>query len=208
MIAAVMLSFALVSAPECAVERAWIKNLSDRAARKIDLDPIPMTVEELTSMTLPRRWRPKMRRDLVEKFVYEVTADVIGYKLEADSDYHVVVQGASGATMIIEIVDPKCTKKKTTEVFQSQIETVRFQFAYMIGEPVSAKYIEIAIPRRLKITGVGFWDKPRGQKGAAPNGIELHPVLSLQVCDDCSLREATPGTDQQWVPRPPDPPVP
>lgn len=29
------------------------------------------------------------------------------------------------------------------------------------------------------ITGVGFWDIIHGQTGVAPNGIELHPVLSF-----------------------------
>ena len=29
------------------------------------------------------------------------------------------------------------------------------------------------------VTGVGFFDKIHGQTGVAPNGIELHPVLSI-----------------------------
>jgi hypothetical protein len=31
----------------------------------------------------------------------------------------------------------------------------------------------------VTITGVGFWDILHGQTGVAPNGIELHPVLSF-----------------------------
>ena len=29
-------------------------------------------------------------------------------------------------------------------------------------------------------TGVGFFDRDHGQTGAAPNNIELHPVLSIR----------------------------
>jgi hypothetical protein len=29
-------------------------------------------------------------------------------------------------------------------------------------------------------TGVGFFDKKHGQRGIAPNGVELHPVLSFR----------------------------
>lgn len=30
------------------------------------------------------------------------------------------------------------------------------------------------------ITGVGFFDYVHGQRGVAPNGIELHPVLDVE----------------------------
>jgi hypothetical protein len=33
----------------------------------------------------------------------------------------------------------------------------------------------------VEIVGVGFFDFMHEQSGAAPNGIELHPVLSIQV---------------------------
>ena len=32
---------------------------------------------------------------------------------------------------------------------------------------------------RVRVRGVGFWDEVHGQTGVAPNGIELHPVLSF-----------------------------
>jgi hypothetical protein len=35
-------------------------------------------------------------------------------------------------------------------------------------------------PRRaIRVRGIGFFDYRNGQDGAAPNGIELHPVLGL-----------------------------
>lgn len=32
---------------------------------------------------------------------------------------------------------------------------------------------------KVVIEGVGFWGEIHGQTGVAPNGIELHPVLSF-----------------------------
>jgi len=32
----------------------------------------------------------------------------------------------------------------------------------------------------VRITGVGFFDYIHGQRGVAPNGIELHPVLDVE----------------------------
>jgi hypothetical protein len=35
-------------------------------------------------------------------------------------------------------------------------------------------------PTRVRITGVGFFDRAHGATGAAPNVIELHPVLKIE----------------------------
>jgi hypothetical protein len=35
-------------------------------------------------------------------------------------------------------------------------------------------------PIVVRVTGVGFFDRNHGQVGAAPNLIELHPVLAIQ----------------------------
>ena len=33
----------------------------------------------------------------------------------------------------------------------------------------------------VTVTGVGFFDVLHGQTGVAPNGIELHPVLAINI---------------------------
>jgi hypothetical protein len=35
-------------------------------------------------------------------------------------------------------------------------------------------------PTPVRITGVGFFDRAHGATGAAPNVIELHPVLKVE----------------------------
>jgi hypothetical protein len=35
-------------------------------------------------------------------------------------------------------------------------------------------------PTQARITGVGFFDRAHGATGAAPNVIELHPVLKVE----------------------------
>jgi hypothetical protein len=47
------------------------------------------------------------RKSPVEATVWRVDADIIALKLEADGDYHLVLQGASGQTMIAEIPTPR-----------------------------------------------------------------------------------------------------
>jgi hypothetical protein len=35
-------------------------------------------------------------------------------------------------------------------------------------------------PTQARITGVGFFDRSHGATGAAPNVIEIHPVLKIE----------------------------
>lgn len=35
--------------------------------------------------------------------------------------------------------------------------------------------------RRVRLTGVIFFDRVRGQAGGAANGVEIHPVLKVEA---------------------------
>ena len=47
---------------------------------------------------------------------------------------------------------------------------------------------------RVHLTGVGFFDFRHGQSGVAPNGIELHPVLSMRWAGTLPLPPSTART--------------
>jgi len=76
------------------------------------------TVDELILMGRPLGMRPASknfdntfhdtRLGIVERTVWQIEADITALKLEKDGDYHLVLQGASGETMIGEI--PTATK--------------------------------------------------------------------------------------------------
>jgi hypothetical protein len=49
------------------------------------------------------------------------------------------------------------------------------------GEAMPIPTFQTAVPpTRARITGVGFFDRAHGATGAAPNVIELHPVLKIE----------------------------
>jgi hypothetical protein len=49
------------------------------------------------------------------------------------------------------------------------------------GSAVAQPLFQTAItPTQARITGVGFFDRAHGATGAAPNVIELHPVLKIE----------------------------
>jgi hypothetical protein len=49
------------------------------------------------------------------------------------------------------------------------------------GEEAQVPTFQTAVkPTPARITGVGFFDRAHGATGAAPNVIELHPVLKIE----------------------------
>jgi hypothetical protein len=76
---------------------------------------VPVTVEELIRIPRPANMLPvtseikafeTKRAAPVEFIVWQITGSIIFLKLETDGDYHVVVQGSSGDTVIVEIPTP------------------------------------------------------------------------------------------------------
>jgi hypothetical protein len=158
----------------CGTERWDVKTLSDPTASRVNTSPVTATVEELRALPVPGPLSLHTPRYPAEMQVYVVQATLKGAKLEADSDIHVVIAGSTGATMIAEFVDPACVKDVT---FRDQITTARQTFVRKYGVPPSRFQ---TLTGRAQVTGVRFFDVLHGQRGVAPNGVELHPVLDLQ----------------------------
>jgi hypothetical protein len=170
---------ALVATPmatsgSCGVERWSVKVGTDPDAPLVNLNaPTTQTISYMRGLTAPAspplnaRVRPPETTDFV------IDATLTQYKLENDSDYHLVIKDAAGNTMIAEIPDPACVS--TSSVFYNLIKNARAQFdAKLIA---TSSFQTANIPVRL--SGVGFFDFLHGQTGVAPNGIELHPLINV-----------------------------
>jgi hypothetical protein len=89
------------------------------AGQPLGAGVVRATVEELIRIGRPPGMRPatkgfdnqfhQRRLGVVEQTVWRVKCEIIAVKLEADGDYHLVLRGASGETMIGEC--PTATKK-------------------------------------------------------------------------------------------------
>lgn len=167
---------AAATAPHCGLERWAVKTGTDPAATQVDLNTVhPTTIAALTALPVPAGFSQDAGRLApVEDTVYQVQATLKEYKMEADSDYHLVLADAAGHTMIAEIPSPACVGPGSP--FLPGITKARsaFDSHYAPGDfwqPSGAS---------VQVTGVGFFDTPHGQTGVAPNAIELHPVLGIQ----------------------------
>ena len=165
------------SGATCGVERWAVKTLQDPLARRVDLRPRRTTVAALRRLGAPEGL-PDTRLAGVERRTYRIVANVVAAKVEGDSDIHLVVADPrSGGTMIVEFPALGCTTHAAAAV-RKLMERARVALLRSCGDPGSG-FAEIR--GRATITGVGFFDFLHGQRGVAPNGIELHPVTGFSA---------------------------
>jgi len=159
---------------QCGVERWSVKTGTDPDAGLVNLNAsTPTTIANLASLPAPSPIPANNRVQPTETTVWVVNATLTKYKLESDSDYHLVIDDGAGHTMIAEVPIPSCVGSGSP--FASGISTARAEVDVRLN--VTTSFQTAAIPVQVK--GVGFFDFAHGQTGAAPNQIELHPVLDI-----------------------------
>jgi len=166
---------AQTDAPSCGVDRIKVKSCSDSDAVKINSTPRKTSIKTLTSKSAPDKISKKLPRTGLEFKTYKIQAKITYWNTQEDGDFHLVLQDLkdSTLTMIGEIPDPNCDEVKNG-IFFKQIESARKSFNLI-------KWTKNRVlPGIYNITGVAFFDKVHGQKGVAKNGIELHPILSIE----------------------------
>jgi hypothetical protein len=152
------------------VERWPVKIWADADAAKVDTVPVPITVAELVRLPRPETTFPYRNRVPGAEFqTFLLRARfVTALPQDRDSDIHLVVRDleVQDATLVTEIPDPGCTAdERLARLFDQARKALR------------------TVPREaiIEIVGLGFFDTQHGQRGMAPNGIEIHPVLRLTV---------------------------
>ena len=184
-----------VQSPSCGVERWSVKVGTDSDAGLVDINhPVNTTIAALGAIPAPADppGPPDNARVApTEDTVYTIYATMTLYKKETDVDYHIVLDDGTGHTMIVEIPSPACIlaanpngqgRVLVSSPFTQGIMDSRAKFDSRF---TATSFFQTAnIP--VRVTGVGFFDFKHGQTGVAPNGIELHPVLSIDFTANTS----------------------
>jgi hypothetical protein len=159
---------------QCGVQRWQVKTGTDSDAGSVNLNlSTPGTIANLTALATPSSIPPTSRIQPTETTVWSLNATLTEFKLEGDSDIHLVLVDENGNSMIAEIPDPSCVGPGSS--FASGISNARSQFTSQFTP--SPSFQTVSVPVQLK--GIGMFDFMHGQTGVAPNGIELHPVLDI-----------------------------
>jgi hypothetical protein len=167
----------------CGVQRWHIKTLDDADESLISWTPIATTVSALRGLAVPSnydQYNDTSRYAPVEEQVYTVQAILVGWKIENDHDFHLVLADPNdpSATMIAEPPDPACSDACDSG-FSQVFSSVRAKLTNCFGQPPTT-FTNFSQTIVANFTGVGFFDVVHGQTGVAPNGIELHPLLDVQ----------------------------
>jgi hypothetical protein len=165
----------LSSTGSCGVERWAVKTGTDADAGLINLQSITQTtIASLAALPKPGTLPSNNRIQPTEITVFQLHDTLTIYKLESDSDYHLVLDDGAGHTMITEIPDPACVGSSSP--LKADVQTARAAFDARYTPNGSFQTANVPVT----VTGVGFFDFLHGQTGVAPNGIELHAVLDIQ----------------------------
>jgi hypothetical protein len=156
------------------VERWPVKTGTDLDAGVVNLSSVTVTtVATMRSWPAPGSIPANTRISPYETTQWVVYGTLTKYKLEDDSDYHLVISDEAGNTFIAEIALPACVGPSSP--FTAAIANARAQFDDRFTATTS--FQNTSVPVRL--AGAGMFDFIHGQTGVAPNGIELHPILDI-----------------------------
>jgi hypothetical protein len=200
MVIAVGMPRAVQAQVTCGGTERWaVKVGSDPLASSIDLTTrVPTMVHDLVHLPRPTLPGDDVTRTSDEQTVRTIDARLVKFKHEGgktgDSDFHLVMSDdtlqfsttstISEHSFIAEVVDPSCVAGRNGTVpFPSQFQDVltdvysRFiaQFPNMVTD---GSWNETnGLP--VRVTGIGFFDRPHEQTGRALNGLEIHPIVDI-----------------------------
>src|SRR5258707_10368816 len=173
-VAFVLIAIASTAFGQCGVERWSVKTGTDPDSGLVNLSSTTATtISNMTAPAAPNPIPPNNRVQPTETTVWVINATLTQYKLESDSDYHLILDDGAGHTMIAEIPAPSCVGSGSP--FLSGITHARSQFDAVFTATTSFQTANVPV----QITGIGMFDFLHGQRGVAPNGIELHPVIDI-----------------------------
>ena len=173
---ALILLSSTVTNAQCGSERWNVKTLNDGEAGDVIFTPVSSTIHKQLAFPKPA-YHENNPRDATEKKVYKINCKLVKYKVEDDSDWHLVVQDlTTNEKMAVEIPSLNCVDQSNSRF--NKIDVSRRRLRAKVG-PVTTQYRLPPTGTRLQIIGVGFFDKSNHPVGF--KGRELHPVLELKV---------------------------
>lgn len=166
------------------VERWAVKVLTDAAAVQVNYTPRMTTLDSLVHIaTTSSTTAPRIAG--IEFQNYTITCNITIKKNEDDNDYHLVLKSGN-ETMVGEVPDPVCAVAASSGHVNEFIASRNWVNTH-IGTGAVAN---VSLPA-VDITGVSFVDVSHGQTGAAPNQMEIHPILNILFSTTTGVSDMT-----------------
>ena len=162
----------------CGVWRWPVKTGSDADRSRVSGHTIATSIAYLAKQRAPSSFADYYQNHRfsgganVERHIWKITAQLVALKLEDDGDIHLRLRNASGQTMIAEMPLGSCVSSRS--LWKTAIIAARSYITRRYHVSLSRwTYVH----RTITLRGLGFFDEEHGVTGAAPNDVELHPVI-------------------------------
>jgi hypothetical protein len=172
----------------CSSWRSDVKTLSDPDRRDVNFHARRTSVRALRRVDPPAALTATTPRlGGMESRVHQVRAQVVEARTKRDGTIHLVIaqRNDRNDTMIVQFPADRCVDSSFR---RPEMRRARERLLDACGR-IGSRYTELT--GDVVVRGVGFWDEARGQRGVAPNGLELHPVLSFR--GSCTAGSPSPG---------------
>jgi hypothetical protein len=176
----------------CGVYRWDVKTGQDGGAASVGVSPAAVhskTIAAMRALSRPAGLGLHAPRQAAEDHAYAVTGYLKEARWEADGDFHVVIQTqpAGGSSLITEFPDPGCMANlHPNDPWVPLVTAARQAFINACGVPPKYPKPFKQLSGRVRFTGVAYFDPPNHGSGSAANGIELHPVIAVQILKPCT----------------------
>ena len=173
------------SAAACGSRLRALKTLSDPGRRLIYLRPRPTTIAEVNARAMPGR-TPTWRSRGYARHVWELVAQIVEYKLEADGDIHLILFDG-GDYMIAKLPSPACVPKRSRDRRRDRLGPAHLRVELRTG------YEPLAIPRSgrvhywrrlLGLPARPAWPRTQLRRAASPHGDPHHRRVLLVGRED------------------------
>jgi hypothetical protein len=166
-------------------ERWPVRTGTDQDVSKVNPKPVLTTVQQLIDQKRPTDMPPMIgagskyhsqRSVPVETTVWSVDAGLLAFRLNQRESYRLVLEGGDDVRILAEVPDHDslASDSRWLESFAS----VRNKLEERLSASTSFSYLSPVTP--VRVTGVGFFSGFHGKRFAAPNGIELQPILDIE----------------------------
>jgi hypothetical protein len=163
--------------PDCSSEaRRHLQTLTDRAARTVRLTPRTTTVAQLRQLRIPARLKARVKG--IET-TYRIDVRLVQMRLEPDGDVLLlVVAPKTHGKMFVGFPAAACIRSAGPAVRRA-MTSARAALVAACGQPDPGSFTRLG--GRATITGVGYIEPGAPPPDAAPNGVELRPVLGFRT---------------------------
>lgn len=149
--------------------RRDIKLVIDDAAMDVDTIPIIATIDSLGSLDLPKA-KKDLERQEIEKHVFTVTGTVKKLTKYRDGDYHIKLEDENENFINCESPNFGCSYAPDSRFFEE----------FKVVRAFVEEHKDDMVGKTVTISGVAFIDLDhKYPRNAAPNEIELHPILDI-----------------------------